>query len=535
MILKNPYKILVKNYRVINLLLLIPTIYLLITCTNLAEFFQGYVSADYYTAETDLVDIYLPAITMISAVVTAIVHFIVWVLLTLKKKKNYYHAISAGYHLILFLAIVFFYTCLLNIEMGNVESTFANFIRDISDLVIYPIYILLVMGGINVVGLNVKTLRFDKHADLRLSEEDEEDIELKVGTDTNNTKKRFVHMIRELKYYVIENKIIIGIIIVMAIGMIGYKAFINYQVYNPTYRSNQSFALDSFALSVKESYITPYDYSGRVISKNRHYLAIRIGIHNKGSETKITKDTFRLVVGDEIVFPSFDKSSRFVDVGKPYQGETILADEAHDYVFVYELTDKQLKSKYELRILNDLRVNEKDLTASYKKINIRPEYLTEQDKKSAKKKKEKIDFSESTLKRTTYKVNTVTIQNNYKYTYELCYTERNCNDITDIIVPSGGKILMILEDEIDYDTSAPYYEFKEKNFYENFMTVQYTFDLKTGANPGPVTQIGSIKDVTPKQITDKKIFEVPSNMQESYKINFLLTIRNKLYTIKVLE
>jgi hypothetical protein len=318
MIVKNPYKILVKNYRVINLLLLIPVIYLLFTFTDLAEFFRTYVDSRYYTPETDLVSLYVPALTMVAAVGTAVAHFIVWLLLTLKKKKNYYHIISAGYLLVLFLALVFFYTSLLNIEMGNVENTFANFLRDISDLVIYPIYILIVMGGINVVGLNIKTLRFDKHEELKISEEDEEDIEIKVGSDTDATKKRFVHVARELKYYVIENKIILAIIIIGIIGMFGYKAFVNYQVYNKAYNVNQSFVLSNFALSVKESYITPYDYSGRVITPNKYYLAIRIGIENKGEETSIAKDVFRLNIGDEDLYPSYDKGSRFVDIGIPY-------------------------------------------------------------------------------------------------------------------------------------------------------------------------------------------------------------------------
>ena len=535
MIVKNPYKILVKNYRVINLLLLIPVIYLLFTFTDLAEFFRTYVDSRYYTPETDLVSLYVPALTMVAAVGTAVAHFIVWLLLTLKKKKNYYHIISAGYLLVLFLALVFFYTSLLNIEMGNVENTFANFLRDISDLVIYPIYILIVMGGINVVGLNIKTLRFDKHEELKISEEDEEDIEIKVGSDTDATKKRFVHVARELKYYVIENKIILAIIIIGIIGMFGYKAFVNYQVYNKAYNVNQSFVLSNFALSVKESYITPYDYSGRVITPNKYYLAIRIGIENKGAETSIAKDVFRLNIGDEDLYPSYDKGSRFVDIGIPYTGDVILENEAHDYVFIYELTENQLKASYELRILNDLRVEDNTLRAAYKKIKIRPEYLAELEKKPAKKTKQKVTFSDSTLKNTTYVLNSVKVQPSYKYSYELCYTERNCVNIDDILVPSGGKMLMIVEDEIDYDNASSYAAYDEKNFYQDFVSVQYTFKLKTGNNIGEHTQIASVRDVTPKKLEGKRIYEVPSNIQNAEKINFLITIRNKQYTIKVKE
>lgn len=535
MIVQNPYKVLVKNYRIINLLLLIPIIYLLFTFTDIATFFQEFTDADYYTSQTDLAELYVPIVTMVVSIVTAIAHFIVWVLFSIKKKKNYYHIISAGYLLVMFLGLVFFHTSMLNIEMGNVENTFANFLRDISDLLIYPIYILIVMGGINVVGLNIKTLRFDKHSDLRLTEEDEEDIEIQVGSDNNETKRRLVHAIRELKYYVIENKIILAIIVATLIGAVVFKAFLNYQVHNPTYSQNRSFALDNFSLSVKESYITQLDYSGRVITKDKYYLAIKMGIHNQGSETTISKDVFRIMIGDEIIYPSYDKGSRFVDIGVPYTGKKVLANEAKDYVFVYELTEKQLKSSYEMRIISDLSVDDKGLTASYKKIKIRPLYLSEIEKHPVKKIKDKITFSDSTLKKTTYTLEKVKINQSHKYTYEICYTERNCNVVEDLLVASGGKVLMIIEDDISFDSTTSYSSFEEKNFYENFVTVEYTFDIKTGQNPGPVTQVGNVRDVTPKQMTDKKIFEVPANVASSYKLNFHIKIRNQLYTIKVLE
>ena len=69
--------------------------------------------------------------------------------------------------------------------------------------------------------------------------------------------------------------------------MIGFKAFLNYQVYNQSLNANQSFTFDSFELSVKDSYITKVDFRGRVITDKKYYLAVIIGMHNRGLETKI--------------------------------------------------------------------------------------------------------------------------------------------------------------------------------------------------------------------------------------------------------
>lgn len=536
MIIKNPYAYIAKHYKVINLLLLIPTVYLLIQMTGIAGFFEAYVLADYSTTQTELVATYIPTLTLIAPIITAILHIIIWVILTIKKKKNYYHAISAGYHFILFIGLVLFYTSMLNIEMNNMSSTFASFLRDISDLSIYPIYILIVMGAVNIVGLNIKTLRFDKHEDLKVTEEDEEDIEVKINSDNNDSKRRIVHLLRELRYYVIENKAIFAILIIGLFLMIGYRAYLNYQVYNKSYTSNQAFVLDNFALSVKDSYITQVDYRGRVITKDKYYLAVKIGIHNQSSESKkIDNGVFRLHAGETVLFPSYDKSSRFVDIGAPYQGESILADQAKDYVFVYELTKKQLQNSYELRILNGLTVENTELQAAYKKINIRPEYLTSLVEKSPKREGEKLNLDSSTLKETKYTLNDIKVVTNYKYSYHMCATEKNCYDVQDTIIPSGGKVLMIIDDTIKYDETSAYFAFEEKNFYEDFVTLEYTFDIKSGTNAGPVTQIGNVVDVTPTALEDVRIYEVPGNVINAYKLSIQITIRNQFYTIKVLE
>lgn len=535
MIIKNPYAAVAKNYKVINILLLIPTVYLLIQMTNLAGFFETYVLADYFTAEKDLVEKYIPALTLLMPLVTAILHFVVWLILILKKKKYHYHAISAGYHLIMFLALVFFYSSLLNIEMQNMTSTLAGFIRDISDLCIYPFYLLLVMGAVNIVGLNIKTLRFDRHADLKVTEDDEEEIEVKVGTDNIDTKRRVVHILRELRYYLIENKAIFALIIIGICIMIGYRAYLNYEVFNKTYNVNQSFALDNFSLSVKDSYITTVDYRGQRITKDKYYLAIKIGIHNQGEDTKIDKTVFKLYIDNKEVFASYDRASRFLDFGAPYQGEVILADQAKDYVFVYELTEKQLQNSYEMRILNGLRVEDAKLIASYRKINVRPKYLTEIETKSPKKEGEKVKLSASTLEETTYTLKDLHIVTNYKYSYQVCVTKKKCNMISDTIVPTGGKVLMVVEDDIVYDKSTAYYAFDDKNFYEDFVTLEYTFNINSGMNTGQITQIGNVVDVTPKTLEGVKIFEVPGNVINSYKLNLLITIRNQVYSIKVLE
>jgi hypothetical protein len=258
-------------------------------------------------------------------------------------------------------------------------------------------------------------------------------------------------------------------------------------------------------------------------------------MHNQGLETKIDKSVFKIVVGDRTIVPSYEKSNRFVDIGTAYQGQTILADHADDYVFIYELTEDELNKNYEMRILNNLRLEESELVASYTKINLEPKYLTEIKTHPDNKIGEKINLKETTLKNTNYTLKDIRIASHYNYTYEVCETPKKCNTYQDTVVPTGGKLLMIVEDNIEYDESSPYYEYQEKNFYQDFITLEYTFDIMSGKDSGPTTKIGNVVEITPKALKGIKVYEIPSNIMNAYKLNVLLTVRNQVYTIKVKE
>ena len=56
--------------------------------TEIATFFNEYVLADYSTTQKHLTDIYIPALTLIAPIVTAILHTFIWIILKLRKKEN---------------------------------------------------------------------------------------------------------------------------------------------------------------------------------------------------------------------------------------------------------------------------------------------------------------------------------------------------------------------------------------------------------------------------------------------------------------
>lgn len=533
MVIRNPYGFIVKHFRLINFLLLIPMIYLLLCFGDISNFFKDYVANGYMTKETSITNNYISALTTVAVLVMMIANVIIYLILSTKKKTSIYNLVCSIYYIILLVGLMFFTASMNSIETYSMDATFANFVRDTSSMCVLPSYVLIIWGFSKAIGFNFKTFRLDNHSDLKINEDEEDEIELRIGSDENSFKRNITHFIREMKYYVIENKFVVTCIGVVLALIVGYTSYNYYKTYHQSFTINQAFNLENFSLSIKDSYITNRDFRGVLLSEDKYYLAIKIGIHNQGDATAIDKSNFRIYIGKDIVYPSYDKSSRFIDIGKIYQGEVINPDESNDYVFVYQLDKDQVKSTYEMRILSGLSQNNKELLTKYKKINIKPQNILKTEKLEDTSIKKQVDLSSTTVGDTTFTLKNLNVVTSYSYFYESRDRAGNISKVKDVILPSGGNVLVIIEDELSLDKTSSYYKNSDKDFYGDFITLQYTYTLDNGANVGSRTKTTTLKNVTPKFLKDESVYEVPNTLLQAEKINMILKIRNKEVKIKV--
>lgn len=530
MVIRNPYGFIVKHYKLINLLLLIPILYLVFAMGDLAGFFRDYVGAGYTTKETNFTETYITALTYISTIVVLLSNILIYAIIATKKKTSLYHLVGSIYYIIVLIALFFLSASLESVADHTIDATFANFVRDTATIASLPGYLMLIWGFTDAIGFNIKTFRIDNHLELKVSEDEDDDIEIKVGSDNNTLKRNSVHLIRELKYYVLENKFVFTCIFIVLVLIVGYTTYSNYQMYNRTYTINQSFTLDNFSISVKDSYITNVDYRGSLINSGKYYLAIKIGIHNQSSDTAIDRSNFRIYIGDEVLYPSYDKSSRFIDIGKMYLGEVLASGSSDDYVFVYELTEKQVKSSYEMRILNGLTQKKDKLLTKYKKISIRPQNILKTQEIGEAKTKQQLDLSSTTLGETTFQLNKLKIVQSYEYRYNSCAANGTCKEIKELIVPTGGNVLVIIEDNLKYDEESSYYKNGSRDFYSDFVTLEYKYTV-TSVTHEAKTGKTKLTNVTPKIMTDQSIYEAPATLLYATDIDMKIQIRNQYLTI----
>lgn len=529
MIIKKPYGFLIKHFKLIHLLLLVPMVYLMLKFGDISSFYKDFVTAEYRTVETNIAGTYITALTFISLFLLILSNIAIMLLLKIKKKNVFFYLCNTIYYIVLVVMAALNYGILSDIEIGTtMKASVINVIRDIAGMCVFPSYPLILYQFIIGIGFNLKTMRFDKKIDINISDEDEEEVELKLG-EGHLVKRNIVHIFRELKYYILENKFIFTCIAVVAVLGTIIGIYINNEIYNKKYNIYQSFALDTFTMTLKESYITDIDYTGEKIAKGVYFLAVKISIYNKSNEAvSIDKANFRIFMGDQVLYPNYERSGRFIDIGKNYQGNSIYGGSVDDYVLVYELDNTMLRNQYQMKILSGLKHEPGKLIPSYKIINIKPTNLLEDKEVKEGKIGTEFTLTDTLLGNTKYKLENVKFDTKYQYQYSQCSTPRSCITLNSTVTPSSsGKILMIVNDDITWDETVSYFKNSKLDIYEDFgkLIYKYTYNGKENEYKSELV------NVTPQSIKNVKIYEVSKTALDGKNRILQIKIRNKYITI----
>lgn len=526
MILRKPYGFLIKHFKKINLLLLLPILYISLKFGDIATFFREYVGNSYRTVETAMAGKYITIFTYIVLLFLISYNLVIFFLMKKKKKPTREYRITTIYYIILLVMTLIFYNAMSSIELSTLEAVTANMIRDFAVICPLPNFVIMILTLFRAIGFNIKTFSFDNNLDLQITDEDDEEFELKVGAESYVIKRNIVHSLREIKYYILENKFVFSCIAVVLTLVMFISLYMNFQVYNKKYNINESFSLDSFTLSVKDSYITNVDYRGENINNsNKYYLAIKIRIQNRTTDdAKIEKSNFRIYVDNQIIYPSYDRSSRFIDIGNSYEGNNIKGESSDEYVLVYEIDKSLVKKSYKMKILSNIKYDAGELVPSYKIINISPQNITTKVNLGKSKIGKQISLKDTLLGDTTYKLNSIEFVNRYQYEYENCKSDNNCYTLKSTLIPSSGNSLVVIKDEITYDEEISYYKNSKRKFYDDFAKIRYQY---TNYNGDSKILTNYLTDVTPDSVKGVKVLEISSLVLNSSNKEMILTFRNK--------
>ena len=533
MILKKPYGFLIKNFRLIHIILTIITIYIAISTKNILDFFITFVNNGYTVTVIDnMASTYITWLTYLSTLLAIIILLAVFILLRVKKKPNKMYLCAIIYYIILFV-FVFISAYLINDLSNGLWSTAeARTYRDIARILYYPQLIFVIIIGIRALGFNVKQFDFKNDLkELEITDADSEEIELNINFKTYKAERIIRRFIREFYYYYLENKKIFYVVGSILIVVTIFLMFKSYEKLKYTYDENESFTYNNFRINVLDSMITNVSLSGNKIYQDDYYLVLKLEItNNSNNNQKLDYNNLKIYVGNEYIYPSLDIGNYFIDYGDPFMNDVFFPSETVTYIIPYMLDQNQVKNNYRLTLYTGSSTKSENFLAKTINVKLKPDKYYDVELVRNAKINENVSFSSTFLGNTTLNIQNSMFDSRYEYQYEKCYRE-DCHTYTDLIVVDSlnalKQTLVILDYDftIDSETEA-YKNIKNINtFINSFASIEYVIDEQT--------YTATVKNVTTSNLNDKIVLQTTNNILNADEVNLLITIRNRCYKIKI--
>ena len=355
MVLRKPYRFLIKHFRFIHLLLALMSAYLLSRTNNLISFFNEYLSNTETIVGTGTSDEYFSILMILLSLGVFIGSIVILVIMKMKDKPIKFYIISIIAYL--FIVIVYLYdnSIIEQMELRTLDIRTIKLASDFTLMCFLVQTFSTIILFIRAIGFNVKKFNFDEDLQFDIDEKDNEEFEFNVDIDKNRLQRNFKKNIRDLKYNYHENKFIINIAMVVVLIVIGVFIFLNYTVYNKVYKQNSVVKTSEYSYIIKNSYVVDSDYRNKKITNNS-LVIVKFLIRNNTLDKKQFEPARVLLHVGKIKYNPTDKyNDSVVDFGKVYKDEKV-TENYKEYLLVFEIPNKHANKKMILSY-TDLLIN----------------------------------------------------------------------------------------------------------------------------------------------------------------------------------
>ena len=546
MILRKPYAFLIKHFKIIHLVLLVLNAIIIYQVTALVSFINLYIQNG-YSASVDVptvsIEFFLPVIGIY--IITALIIS----LFRNKQKPITDYALTLVYYTILTIMCILSKTVFNQLVENQVNITTARIYHDIAIIVFIPQFLFSILYLVRALGLNVRQYQFEKDIRELAQDSDNEEIEVQINFDTYKQKRNIRRILYELWYYYKENKLFISVILLCALGgFIFYltglnKSFITYYKQTDTVRYSSKGVIFNF----EQPIITDVDCGGNIIKKDKSYIVLEVYIKELSSSAKQFKFN-ELKIFDKTnytyISPSKDISSKFLDMGKPFNnykyesatkhGTSMIIDKdaGRSYILAYEIDSANIKHEFEARIQQGYEVYRGMYYPKAIVVRLKPLQLASTKSVSSQDLTNPIiDLSPTILKNSKIEITKYAIEDSFEYTFcKNVNGVKNC-DLRDTVTNAsnyGSKKLMKLDGKIIIDPNSPFGKAGQttKTFINSFMTLEYEIKGKT--------QTTKLVDYTPENMSGAYVVIVPREVEKATAIKLVTTVRFQRYELTLL-
>lgn len=509
MILRKPYAILIKYFKLIHILMFLIMGYFVFRLRNIYMFFKEYVATSHFTYVADMASEYINSLMFWLLLIILIGSVLIYFLMRKKEKPVLFYKILFVYALVL-LIMLFVYRNFFNaLEYRTYDSVTIVIYRDITAFLYYINYFYVGFTFVRGFGFDIKKFSFERDLkELNIKETDSEEYELSLGVDKESIATKLRKEKREFGYYLKENALVLSIIgIVLLIG-IGVYLYIYFGVTNKVYDENIWIDSNNLSFNIKNSYITNKNKYNEIISNRDNFLVINFGVRNYNNVGVTIKDqSIRLYTDKQYFYPITTYYPLFDDLGKGYNKNSLKEKSESNYILVFKL-DKDIDiNNAHLEILDYYKKDEYKV----KKIGLNIDTVNESNFNYNIN--DEFNLNENNLVISDYE-----IKESFQYKYRECDTNNVCEEYTKNVLPRLNNNVLSLNIS-SFDDNI-------KKLLEDYLEIEYEIN--------GITKTMSSKDVLIIDNYDKVIYlDINKEIKNSNTIRLIINSRGNKTTINL--
>ncbi len=429
MILRKPYAVLIKYFKPIHIFMFVSFGYLVFVLRKIYIFFSNYIKLGSFTYVENMVNRYVPWISIILVVILLGLSIGILLLMNKKEKPVLFYKIMITYSVFLIVMLIYYMIFFKSLDNTIYEPLRIAVNRDIVLFAYIFNYFFVIFNFIRGFGFDIKKFSFDRDKkELNLEESDSEEYELNVNLEKEDIKSFLNRHKRELKNYIKENKvffIVVGTITFVSISLyFGYDYFVVNKVYN----EGDTISVGDITYRINNSRISNMDKYGQELGLENDYLIVDLSFTSNGKEY-LDNEALRVHIGDDYYYPSISSCDLFSDLGVCFKNQKIDKNSDNNYIFVYKI--KKEYSDIYIEIL-------KSKGEEYKYSKVKLAYNKDKIEDTYKKNRKFVtnDYS--------FKIDDYSITNKTSYQYEDCSSGK-CITYTKGVMPNTGEMVLALK------------------------------------------------------------------------------------------
>ncbi len=513
MIFRKPYAFLIKRFKLIHLLLSSMMIYLIYKTSKIVNYFNEYIDTN--AGVKNLASNYFNKLMFVLVLLIIIGSIIVYFLFRYKNKPKIIYLITIIGYFVCFIIFYNSFSILKELETELLDSKTVRLWRDLITFSLYFQYGTLVVMLVRGLGFDIKKFNFQSDLkELKINYEDNEEFEFDISSSGTKIAREGRKLIRNLKYFYLEHRFILIIIISLIFIVLITLFIINIFVINKTYNEKEWVKTSKYSIRVVNSYYVNKNSKGDYLSSlDDIYLVMLLDIKNNDIDNKTFNITdFRVKIGNYTYYPSNKLCSHLKDIGNCYFDYKITSD-SKTYMFIYQISKDDVLKSSTLYYEDYYVITNKTVQSNYKKIKLSPVDLTKVIKNVTVNLSDNLEIDNNFVKEISLNISNYDMNTRYFHNID--------DTVYTIITNNLYSDKIILKMKIDYqgDISINY-------LIDKYLTLSYKIDDSY--------YVSDIVNKTPSEVNDYVYLEVSRDIvnASSLVLNFNMYNYQYMYVLK---